>query len=144
MEATVEKVDARQFGRHAKDADRCIGARIRERRMLMGLTQQELAEMTGVTYQQMHKYEKSTNRIAAGRLYTLAQALGVDVDYFYQDMTAAGAPVERLAQQRLLLELARNFMGISKLEHQKAICDLARALKEQDAGIAPEVDSQAS
>ena len=44
----------------------------------------------------------------------------------------------------MLLELARNFMGIAKLEHQKAICDLARALKDQDADMAPEADPQAS
>ena len=144
MEVTAKKAAVGQPGRRSQNADRCIGARIRERRMMLGLTQQELAGVIGVTFQQMHKYEKATNRISAGRLHTLAQALEVTVDYFYQDMTAASAAVGPPAHQRLLLELARNFMGISKLEHQKAICDLARALKEQDADFAPEADPQAS
>ena len=52
----------------AQDTDRYVGARMRERRIMLGLTQQELAELIGVTYQQAHKYEKGINRIAAGRL----------------------------------------------------------------------------
>jgi len=100
MEATVEKAGAGQFGRRFKDVARCIGARIRERRMMLGITQQELAEIAGVTYQQMHKYETSTNHIFAGRLHTLAQALGVDIDYFYQDMTAGSSTLEQPASRR--------------------------------------------
>ena len=63
----------------AHDADRHVGMRMRERRIMLGLTQQQMAELIGVTYQQAHKYEKGINRIAAGRLYTIAQALGVEV-----------------------------------------------------------------
>ena len=62
----------------AQDVDRHVGARMRERRIMLGLTQQQMAELIGVTYQQAHKYEKGINRIAAGRLYNIAQALGVD------------------------------------------------------------------
>ena len=53
---------------------------------MLGLTQQQMAELIGVTYQQAHKYEKGINRIAAGRLFTIAQALGVDVGYFFDGM----------------------------------------------------------
>ena len=113
-----------------------IGARMRERRIMLGLTQLDLSELIGVTYQQMHKYETGINRITAGRLYPLAQALGVEVGYFYQELAATSAAVERPTHQRLMLELARNFMGILKLEHQKAICHLARALRDQDTGLA--------
>ena len=63
----------------AQDIDRHVGARMRERRIMLGLTQQQIAELIGVTYQQAHKYEKGINRVAAGRLYHIAQALGVDV-----------------------------------------------------------------
>ena len=52
-----------------QDIDRYLGMRVRERRVMLGLTQQQLAELIGVTYQQAHKYEKGTNRVAAGRLY---------------------------------------------------------------------------
>jgi transcriptional regulator with XRE-family HTH domain len=57
---------------------------MRERRVMLGLTQQQMAELIGVTYQQAHKYEKGINRVAAGRLYSIARALGVEVGYFYE------------------------------------------------------------
>ena len=65
-----------------QDTDRYVGSRMRERRIMLGLTQQQMAELIGVTYQQAHKYEKGINRIAGGRLYAIAQALGVEVSFF--------------------------------------------------------------
>ena len=112
----------------AQDMDRHVGARMRERRIMLGLTQQQMAELIGVTYQQAHKYEKGVNRIACGRLYTIAQALGVEVRYFYEGMEALPGQFEPTAQQRLVLELSRNFVAISDRRRQEAICDLARAL----------------
>ena len=50
---------------------------------MLGLTQQQMADLIGVTYQQAHKYEKGINRVAAGRLYSIARALGVEAGYFY-------------------------------------------------------------
>jgi transcriptional regulator with XRE-family HTH domain len=70
----------------AQDTDRRVGARMRERRIMLGLTQNQLAELIGVTHQQAHKYEKGINRIASGRLYDIAHSLGVDVDYFLLGM----------------------------------------------------------
>src|ERR687894_210810 len=70
----------------AQDVDRHVGARMRERRIMLGLTQQQMAELIGVTYQQAHKYEKGINRIASGRLYNIAQALGVEVGFFFDGM----------------------------------------------------------
>src|SRR4051794_31223821 len=58
-----------------QDIDRHVGARVRERRIMMGLTQQQLADLIGVTYQQAHKYERGINRVSAGRLYEIAQVL---------------------------------------------------------------------
>ena len=116
----------------AQDIDRYVGARMRERRIMLGLTQQQMAELIGVTYQQAHKYEKGVNRIACGRLYTIAQALGVEVRYFYEGMEALPGQFEPTAQQRLVLELSRNFVTISDRRRQEAICDLARALTNPD------------
>lgn len=110
-----------------QDIDRHVGARMRERRIMLGLTQQQMAELIGVTYQQAHKYEKGINRIAAGRLYTIAQALGVDVSYFFQGMDNEHS-FKPTPQQRMLLELARNFIGMPSRKHQEALCSLARAL----------------
>jgi DNA-binding XRE family transcriptional regulator len=72
----------------AQDVDRFVGMKMRERRIMLGLTQQQMAELIGVTYQQAHKYEKGINRVAAGRLYNIAQALGVDINYFFDGMEA--------------------------------------------------------
>src|SRR6187549_2921000 len=96
----------------AQDIDRYVGARMRERRIMLGLTQQQMAELIGVTYQQAHKYEKGVNRIAGGRLYTIAQALGVEVGYFYEGIGAQPAAGKPTAHRRLVLELTRNFVAI--------------------------------
>jgi transcriptional regulator with XRE-family HTH domain len=117
----------------AQDVDRHIGARMRARRILLGLTQQQMAELIGVTYQQAHKYEKGINRVAAGRLYQIAQALGVEVGYFYEGLQTADRVVPS-PQQRMLLDLARNYLNIADPEHQKAIVALARALARGENG----------
>ncbi|MDX1540666.1 MAG: helix-turn-helix transcriptional regulator [Geminicoccaceae bacterium] len=111
----------------AQDVDRHVGARMRERRIMLGLTQQQMAELIGVTYQQAHKYEKGINRVAAGRLYNIAQALGVEVGYFFDGLHSDRA-FKATPQQRMLLELARNFISITDRKHQEAMCSLARAL----------------
>ena len=113
--------------RRSQDIDLCVGARMRERRLMLGLTQHELAELIGVTYQQAHKYEKGVNRIAAGRLYQIAQTLGVEVGYFFDGMDSERS-FKPTPQQRRLLELARNFAGISDARHREALCHLAREL----------------
>jgi transcriptional regulator with XRE-family HTH domain len=111
----------------AHDADRHVVMRMRERRIMLGLTQQQMAELIGVTYQQAHKYEKGTNRISAGRLFRIAQALDVEVGFFFD-----GMGTERVAEpndrQRAMLDLARSFAHLPTRRHQQAICDLARAL----------------
>ena len=111
----------------AQDIDRHIGARMRERRIIFGLTQKQMAELIGVTNQQAHKYEKGINRISAGRLYTIAHALGVDVTFFFEGM-GGDRDFEPTPQQRMLLELARNFISLPNRKHQEALCDLVRAL----------------
>lgn len=65
-----------------------VGSRISARRRLLQLSQKEMAEALGITFQQVQKYEKGVNRIGAGRLFNIAQLLGVDVDYFFVDVDA--------------------------------------------------------
>src|SRR3954453_15344081 len=115
-----------------QDTDRHVGARLRERRLSLGLTQQQLAELIGVTYQQAHKYEKGINRIAAGRLYTIAKALGVEVGFFYDGIGAEPGACEPTSKQRRLLELSRNFSSITSQRQQEAICTLARVLASSE------------
>ena len=63
--------------------DALVGKRVRERRLALGLTVQELAAALGVPYQQLHKYETGANRLSAGRLFLLAEALRVEVAHFF-------------------------------------------------------------
>jgi transcriptional regulator with XRE-family HTH domain len=116
----------------ALDVDHYVSLRIRQRRIMLGLTQQQMAELIGVTYQQAHKYETGINRISAGRLYQIAQALGVEIGYFFDDIEpdqqSRAKSSEMMPQQRMLLELARNFAAIGNRKHQDAICNLARVL----------------
>jgi transcriptional regulator with XRE-family HTH domain len=118
---------ARRSTTRTQDIDRQVGARVRERRIMLGLTQQQLADLIGVTYQQAHKYERAINRISAGRLFEIAQVLGVSVNYFFagleQDSDRSVSPRERMC-----LELARNFAQISNERHQEALSQLARVL----------------
>jgi transcriptional regulator with XRE-family HTH domain len=107
---------------------------MRERRIMLGLTQQRLAALIGVTYQQTHKYETGTNRITAGRLSSLAQALEVQVGYFYDGLASTAPGVEASPQQRQMLELGRSFMALSSRRHQEAIHNLARSLANRDLG----------
>ncbi len=125
-EAKPEAKTARPVNR-ANDTDRHVGARIRERRIMLGLSQQQMADLIGVTYQQAHKYERGINRISAGRLYEIAQVLGIAVGYFFENLDTHRVP-DLTARQRMCLELARNFSSISNEKHQEALSQLARAL----------------
>lgn len=66
--------------------DAHVGSRIAARRKLLQLSQKELADRLGITFQQVQKYEKGMNRIGAGRLFSIASILGVDINYFYDDV----------------------------------------------------------
>jgi transcriptional regulator with XRE-family HTH domain len=109
-----------------QEVDRHVGAKVRERRLALGLTQQQLAELVGTTYQQAHKYEKGVNRISAGRLHALARALGVDIGYFYEGL-GSGEPARPTARQRRTIELTRSFAVLPRRQ-QEALAALARAL----------------
>ena len=116
----------RSTGR-TQDVDRYVGARIRERRIMLGLTQQQLADLIGVTYQQAHKYERGINRVSAGRLFEVGQVLSVPVNYFFDGLENES---ERAIspRERMCLELARNFAQIPNERHQEALSQLARVL----------------
>ncbi len=119
----------------ATDTDRHVGARIRERRVMLGLSQQQMAELIGVTYQQAHKYERGINRISAGRLFEIAQVLRVPVGFFFEGLDAHGSDGEIPTRQRMCLEVARNFAQIDNERHQEALSQMARALAVKEAGM---------
>jgi len=79
----------------ADEIDVHLGRRLRRRRRLLGLTQQELADACGVRFQQIQKYECAANRMSAGRLWQLAEVLEVPVSYFYEGFVEAKAQAQR-------------------------------------------------
>lgn len=127
MDQQVSASEAGRSGSRATDTDRHVGIRIRERRIMLGLSQQQLADMIGVTYQQAHKYERGINRISAGRLFEIAQVLTVPVGFFFEGLDGERA-AELSPRQRMCLEVARNFAQIGNERHQEALSQLARAL----------------
>jgi transcriptional regulator with XRE-family HTH domain len=115
----------RRTAGRSQDVDRHVGAR--ERRIMLGFTQQQLADLIGVTYQQAHKYERGINRVSAGRLYEIAHVLSVPVNYFFEGLDGdAARPVS--PRERMCLELARNFAQIPNERYQEALSQLARVL----------------
>jgi transcriptional regulator with XRE-family HTH domain len=126
--------------RRANPIDVHVGARVRLRRMLLGMSQEKLGEHLGLTFQQIQKYEKGINRIGASRLFDLSQVLGVPVQFFYEDLAVgrAGAsaglgerPAESYAVEflgsREGLELNKAFARISDPRVRRSIVDLVRA-----------------
>jgi DNA-binding XRE family transcriptional regulator len=132
MTTNIEKVRRPVAGhKRAQQIDYNVGLRIRERRTMLGLTQQQLAQRVGIAYQQTHKYETGANRISAGRLYYFARALEVEVSYFFENLDAPSLS-EAPELHRAMLELARSFANQPSRQHQEALCQLAKALGEPE------------
>jgi len=114
--------------------------------MLLGLSQENLADRIGLTFQQVQKYEKGTNRIGASRLFELANALGVNVQYFYDDIPgfdalatppgfAEGNRLERIdisIKSRDGIDLNQAFARISNVKVRRSIVELVRAIADGD------------
>lgn len=121
-----------------------VGARVRLRRTLLGLSQEKLGEAIGLTFQQVQKYERGANRIGASRLWDLSRVLDVPVSFFFEDMddsVASLSPrhvtteVEEIEAQdgdpmtkRETLELVRAYYKISEPAVRKRIYELAKTL----------------
>ena len=115
-------------GNRVTIADCHVGSRIRSRRVMLGLSQQQIADLIGVTYQQTHKYERGINRISAGRLYEISQVLKVPVRFFFDGLDDHIDETALPERQRMCLELAQNFSQNSNERHQEALSHLARAM----------------
>ena len=121
-----------------------VGARLRQRRTLLGMNQTKLGSSIGLTFQQVQKYEKGTNRISASRLYALSGTLDVPIEYFFSDMpTAVAASSPTLEGGRAkkppsyepdpmatreTLQLVRAYYKIEDAEIRKRLRELTNAL----------------
>jgi transcriptional regulator with XRE-family HTH domain len=113
-----------------------VGRRIRIRRLERQMSQTELATRLGVTFQQVQKYEKGLNRVGAGRLMRVAEALEVPVSFFFLEEGRGAAPeqpsVMNFLDTAYSVRLVQAFARISERSVQKAIVDLVERLSEQE------------
>jgi transcriptional regulator with XRE-family HTH domain len=116
-----------------------VGSRIRMRRQLISMSQEKLGELLGITFQQIQKYEKGSNRISASRLYYAAKTLGVPVSFFFEGLpgTDGGDGMqENDAHSNLManlltpegVQLAKAFGEMEDTNKRKLIVTLARAV----------------
>lgn len=116
--------------RKADIVDKHVGACIRERRRELHISQQEISEILGVSYQQLQKYENGNNRISAGRLFLLAHILKVDVGFFYQGLP----PTEELFKGRLddLDFVMPEINSLRPTSLRQALTDLVHAIRDSE------------
>ena len=110
-----------------------VGKRIRHRRWMVGMTQQQLADSVGIKFQQIQKYETGMNRVSASRLWDIARTLGVQIGFFFEGLSgegAANAVVENdILANKEAMELVRAYYAIPEAQ-RKRLFDLARVLSE--------------
>ena len=136
---------ASDFARQEREAphpvDVHVGNRLRQRRVGVGMTQERLARVIGITFQQVQKYERGTNRVVASRLFELARALGVTVDYFFEGLpdgslhqarALASRPEDGdlpgLMAERETLILVRAYHRIDDQDVRRRLIDLVKSL----------------
>jgi len=123
--------------------DKEIGTRVRMRRISIGMSQEKLGEMLGLTFQQVQKYEKGMNRISVGRLVDIAKILGVDIHFFFHGIKSGKAEpgfAEEESTPYLAdvmstpegLQLIRTFTSIKSPKVRKSIVQLVASLAAQD------------
>ncbi len=106
-----------------RPVDVYVGRRVKERRVLLGLSQDDLGKLLGLTFQQVQKYEKGWNRISASKLWELTHILGVPVSWFFEGIDEKGVPEDSTMVKRETLQLVRYFDACPK-ETQESLMHL--------------------
>ena len=111
-----------------------VGKRVRHRRWMLGMTQQQLGERVGIKFQQIQKYETGMNRISASRLWDIAQAMDASISFFFEGLDGAetaehpaAAQIGDLMVDREAIELVRSYNAIPE-EQRRRLFELARVL----------------
>ncbi len=117
--------------KHPVDAH--VGKRIRHRRWMVGMTQQQLADKVGIKFQQIQKYETGMNRVSASRLWDVADALGVAISFFFEGLAEHQLPANAaqgdMMADKEALELVRSYYAIPEAQRRR-LFDLARVLSD--------------
>jgi len=120
-----------------------IGAKLRARRTMMGMSQEVLGQAVGVTFQQVQKYERGTNRIVVSRLYQFSKILNVPITYFFEGLDQALSPQKLAAQEdqasydaeplitKSGVELLKRFSLITDPAKRKIVSDLVRTFAQE-------------
>ncbi len=131
--------------KQANPIDIQVGNRVRIRRMLIGMSQERLGDLLGLTFQQVQKYEKGVNRIGAGRLFEVSRILNVPVDFFYEGVATqltgqpgmsepeGAPPVMEFVSSGEGLQLSLAFMKIKDSKVRKRVLDLVKSLAEEES-----------
>ena len=113
-----------------------VGKRIRHRRWLVGITQQQLAEAVGIKFQQIQKYETGMNRVSASRLWDIAEALSVPVSFFFEGLNEGDESQQDahelpgdIMKDKEALELVRSYYAIPETQRRR-LFELARVLSD--------------
>ncbi len=113
-----------------------VGKRVRHRRWMVGMTQQQLAEKVGIKFQQIQKYETGMNRVSASRLWDIAENLSVPVSFFFEGLAEAGSLAAStsdvpgdILKDKEALELVRSYYAIPETQRRR-LFDLARVLSD--------------
>ncbi len=109
-----------------------VGKRIRHRRWMIGMTQQQLGDKVGIKFQQIQKYETGMNRVSASRLWDIADTLGVTISFFFEGLDeneAAATPATDMMAEKEALDLVRSYYAIPEAQRRR-LFDLARVLSE--------------
>lgn len=132
----------RSLTKRPNPIDTYVGSRVRLRRKVLGLSQEKLGDRLGITFQQIQKYEKGTNRVGASRLQAMATVLEVPVSYFFPDEKVASEGLQEEGAAFVMdfmstsdgIELTRAFMRIRNPKVRRKLVELARAMAEEPKG----------
>lgn len=121
----------------ADSTDKKIGAKIKERRRLVGFSPQQFASHLGISYQQLYKYESGINRVSSARLGKIARLLNVELDYFFNEqhaysyqLTNDGFNAARLVEDADTSKLVKNYIGIADPRTRSALVELVTSVKK--------------
>jgi len=139
-------MNGRENKKKPNPTDVHVGSRIRLRRNMLGMSQEKLGETLGITFQQIQKYEKGTNRVGASRLQAISEVLSVPVAFFFEDAPAHNFTGQGLAEDASAnltldfatstegLQLSRAFVKIKDTKIRRKVLDLIKALGVEESG----------
>ena len=133
---TIEVIPLPKNAQRQRSAvDGFVGQRLREARLLAGLSQSELGSRLGVTFQAVQKYESGENRLSASRLLAVAGLLGRPVSFFFDELSASGPGVDPTGLTVKEIKLLRYYRNIGRADMRDWLLKMARSLGEPGAGV---------